>query len=193
MASHERARIQKYYIPFVPQAKVDYRFLIMLYGVAEYNKETKCFDTIQYKSISSLSKMLEKSPSALNSALKNKEYKPFFTIDKTAKRITINNNMAKEKKPFVCLSLEDIYFLTGIWDNLLCKYYIYLKYYCGYTKSKTTDGTAKQFLQLFGYSVNSSYIDKVSEYNTLLKAEGLISIKTYRDESGNKRNIYSIP
>lgn len=165
----------------------------MLYSIAEYNKETKCFDTIQYKSVSALAELLIKSPSALNSAFKKEDYKPFFTVDKTAKRITIHNNVAKEKKPFVCLSVEETDFLIGMWDNLLCKYYIYLKYYCGYTKSKTTDGTIKQFLKMCGYSQDSSYIDTVSNYNTLLKAEGLIKIKSYRDESGNKRNIYSLP
>ena len=101
--------------------------------------------------------------------------------------------MKESKKPFVCLSREEVFFLYGIYDNLLFKYFMYLKYYCGYSKSKTTDSTAKQILLAIGYSANTSYVDKLSEYNTHLKAEGLLHIKSYTDERGHKRNIYSIP
>lgn len=185
--------IQKYYIPFAPRAKVDYRIIISLYSIAEFNTETKCYDTVEYKSVSALAKSLDKSPSALNSILNNDEYKPFFSVDKAAKRITIKNNITKDNIPFVCLNHTEIDTLYGLYDNLLFKYFIYLKYYCGYTKSKETDTTAKQILAALGYSTQSSYIDKLAEYNTLLKAEHLISIKTYTDEKGHKRNIYSIP
>lgn len=77
-------------------------------------------------------------------------------------------------------------------DNLLYKYFIYIKYYCGYS-SKPQDFTAKQFLSACGYSTKSnSYISKISEFNTYLKDNGLINIKKYTDKQGFKRNIYSL-
>ena len=78
-------------------------------------------------------------------------------------------------------------------DNLLCKYYIYLKYYCSLAEKAGTkqDFTAKQFLSAIGYSTNSqSQLDKISSYNKKLKEKGLIIITTYRDELGHTRNIY---
>ena len=51
---------------------------------------------------------------------------------------------------------------------LLCKYYIYLKYYCSLAKKAgiKQDFTAKQFLTAIGYSTKSQkQIDKISTYN----------------------------
>ena len=68
------------------------------------------------------------------------------------KRIIIHNNIVNRKTPFICLNRDETNFLITMNDNLLCKYYIYLKYYCGYTKSKRIDSTAKQILFALGYS-----------------------------------------
>ena len=41
-------------------------------------------------------------------------------------------------------------------DKLLNKYYCYLRYYCGFSKNKTTDSTANQILCAIGYKENGS-------------------------------------
>ena len=61
-----------------------------------------------------------------------------------------------------------------------------MKYFCGYSKNKQQDFTALQFLKYCGYSTNSkNYISKLSQYNSLLLDNKIISIKKYRDELGH--------
>ena len=93
------------------------------------------------------------------------------------------------------LTENEVKLLQAQNDNLLCKYYIYMKYYCSLAQLAGTkqDFTAKQFLASIGYSINSnSQLDKISGYNSLLKEKGLISIDTYRDDQGHTRNRYTI-
>jgi hypothetical protein len=134
------------------------------------------------------------SKSTLDRIIKSAEYRDFFTIDKTDKTIILHNDFhTKRGIPFIKLTKEEIYFLIRENDNLLCKYFLYLKYYCGIAKHNKTeqDFTAKQFLSAFGYSEKSNnYLDKISSYNKLLVERGYISIKKYRDELGHTRNIY---
>ena len=75
-------------------------------------------------------------------------------------------------------------------DNLLFKYYLYIKYFCGYYKRKQ-DFTAKQFLDYCGYSSKSNnYLNKIASFNAILCESGLIKIRKYRDELGHTRNEY---
>ena len=107
MASHKRAIYIKYYIPYVPTAKVDYFIIFRLYDIAEYNKETKCYDTIYYKNISALAEKLETSPSTVKRIFANAEYNYFFERDKSTKSIQLKNNVKdsnRQTKHFVCLS-----------------------------------------------------------------------------------------
>ena len=192
MKSHHKTILSKYYIPFEPKAKVNYLLLFRLYDIAKYNNETKCRDTIKYTSVSALAEQLETSRSTLNRIFNNADYMPFITVNKAAKRITINNDI-KGGKPFVCLNYSEVSALVAVYDNLLCRYFIYIKYYCGYAKSKDNDFTIKQFLAACGYSQNSSYEQKISEYNRILKEYEMIRIQPFIDEKGHKRNKYSIP
>ena len=139
--------------------------------------------------------MLPYSNSTLNRLLANDEYKDFLTIDKDKRVITLNSSVIKgsNNNCFVRLTNKEIAYLRQEEDNLLCKYYIYLKYYCSLAEKAGTkqDFTAKQFLSAIGYSTNSqSQLDKISSYNKKLKEKGLIIITTYRDELGHTRNIY---
>ncbi len=43
--------MNNYFIPFIPEADINYFHLLALYDIADYNTETKCYDTIQYTSI----------------------------------------------------------------------------------------------------------------------------------------------
>ena len=95
------------------------------------------------------------------------------------------------KDSFVRLTADEVKLLRDNDDNLLSKYLIYLKYYCGYTKDKKTDFTAKQFLSACGYSTKSNkLLNLIGSYNNLLVRSGLIKIESYRDELGHTRNNY---
>ena len=182
-------RIQRYYIPFVPKADIKYIYLFQLYENAEFNTETKRYDTVRYNNNNALAEMLKISSSTAKRLLNDERYKEFFTVDKDTKTIHLLNDI--KGKPFVCLDRHEVYFLCNRADNLLCKYLIYLKYYCGYSRNGETDFTAGQFLDTIGYSLNSSTPSKLSEYNSLLVEYNYISIKRKRDSDGHIRNIYS--
>lgn len=184
-----------YYLHFKPDADVNYLHLFSLYDLADYNPATKAYDTINYTSIPKLAALLPYSNSTLNRLLANDEYKDFLTIDKDKRVITLNSSVIKESNNncFVRLTDKEVAYLRQEQDNLLCKYYIYLKYYCSLAEKAGTkqDFTAKQFLSAIGYSTNSqSQLDKISSYNKKLKEQGLILITTYRDELGHLRNCY---
>ena len=185
-----------YYLPFDPNADVNYLHLFSLYDVATYRPEKKAFDTIKYQSIPKLSAECGLSQNILYSITKSQKYSHFFTFNSKEKTITLHNSFPKEEKngPFVCLTSAEVAFLRQHNDNLLCKYLIYTKFYCGLAKKmgKKQDFTAKQFLSACGYSINSqSYIDKVSNYNGLLSKAGFITIEKKRVELGHTRNLYS--
>ena len=85
--------------------------------------------------------MLNISASTMNRLIKIKDYNKFFSIDKDNKTITLNNNFNKTNEenkniPFVLLNEKQVKLLYHYKSNLLCKYFIYIKYFCGYSKSK---------------------------------------------------------
>lgn len=89
------------------------------------------------------------------------------------------------------LSALELSFLIESQDSLLIQYFFYLRYYCGISKSKTTDTTAKQFLSACGYcETSNSYLSKIAGYNSTLSLAGFISIKKSRDPNGRERNEY---
>lgn len=184
-----------YYINFKPEADINYLHLFSLYDLAVYNPNTKAYDTIKYTSINKLAELLPYSQATLNRLLSNDEYNQFISIDKKEKIITLNCSVIKgsNNNRFVRLTDKEVEYLYKQNDNLLCKYYIYLKYYCSLSNKVNVkqDFTTKQFLTAIGYSIKSqSQIDKISSYNKKLKQQGFISIEQYRDELGHTRNIY---
>ncbi len=185
-----------YYLNFVPEAEVNYFYLFTLTDFAEYNPATKAYDTIKYISIPKLAAALGLSSSTLDRILVKDDYKHFLSIDKENKVITLKNSVIKgsNNNCFVRLTYDEVSFLRKQKDNLLCKYFIYLKYWCSLAKKagKQQDFTAKQFLSAIGYSTKSNkQLDKISSYNKKLLANGFISISPYRDELGHTRNIYT--
>ena len=179
-----------YYLRFRPTANIDYLYLLAFYDLAEYNEETKVFDTIRYPSVRVLAESLNISSATVNRILDNPAYADFMSVNKATKTIKLCNSFAKGKaEQFVRLTAEEVKLIME--DNLFAKYLIYLKYYCGYSKNKKTDFTAQQFLIACGYSTKSnSIISRLSEYNSLLVKNGLIRIEKYRDELGHTRNRY---
>lgn len=186
-----RNRLVKYYIPFVPANDINYLYLFRLYQHATFNNETKCYDTIAYNTINNLAEMLDISSSTAKRIIKDTRYNDYFMVDTDNKTIILYNDIRTNGLPFVCLDKYEVYYLCNKGDNLLCKYLLYIKYYCGYSKNGETDFTAGQFLTACGYSANSGYPSKLSEYNSLLVDYGYISIKRKRDNKGHLRNIYT--
>ena len=197
-----------YYIPYDETRDIDYIFLLCLYGITQRNKD-KLYNIITYDTIQKLCDTINKyykditnndkniiSKSKLDRIINNEIYQLYFTIDKKQKQIIINNNFRKGKNDynrFITISKSEANYFCAQRDNLLCKYYFYIKYYTGYSKNKTTDFTAKQFLCAIGYSANTNnYISRLCDYNNKLKQQNLISIKKYRDNNGHERNIYSL-
>jgi hypothetical protein len=188
--------MNKYYIPFDLSKNVNYNYIFSLYSIAEFDTNTKRYNIIKYKSKKQLAEMLDIAPKTLSNIINNKDYNLFFYFDDKNKQIQINNNFTKDftKKPFVILYDEELKILLKEKDNLLLKYFIYLKYFCGYTESKgiIQDFTIKQFLEFCGYSINSNnYISRISSYNSFLCEKKLIKIKKKTDELGHTRNIYT--
>ena len=119
----------------------------------------------------------------------------YFNYNADNKEIILYNNFKKDKaksNKFVVITEKEKEFLIQQDDNLLCKYLLYIKYYCGKSKTKTTDFTAEQFFAAIGYSKKSgSYKSLLSNYNGILSARGFIKIDKYR-ENGKERNIYAL-
>ena len=185
--------MKHYYIPFDLTLNINYLYLIGLYDIAEYNIQDSCFNTIKYNSLKEIAEYLNISYNTLNNLLNNADYRLFFSIDKKQKTITLNNNFNNKKgnkQPFVMLNEKEVETIRRYKDNLLFKYYLYIKYFCGYSKRKQ-DFTAKQFLDYCGYSSKSNnYLNKIASFNAILCESGLIKIRKYRDELGHTRNEY---
>lgn len=183
--------IKKYYLPFVIAANVNYLYLFSLYDLAEYNAENKRRDTIHYQSITGLAADLSLSRSTLQRLLYNPAYEHFFSWNKEKKEIVLQNDITG--KSFILLTDKEVSFLRQQNDNLLCRYYIYIKKFSGIAKNagKKQDFTAKQFLTSIGYCTSShNNLNKISSYNRLLVDNGFITISSYRDQQGYTRNIY---
>ena len=182
-----------YYIKFNAQAEINYLHLFAIYDLSTYSPETKAYDTINYTSMTKLADMLPFSGSTLNRIISNDAYKDYLSIDKKNKVIKLNSSVIEGSgiKSFVRLTEKEVSFLRMANDNLLCKYYVYMKYYCGACKNTGQNFTAEQFLTNCGYSVKAnSNFDDLSRYNSLLEEAGFISITRYRDDDKHRRNIY---
>lgn len=190
--------MKHYYLPFEPSADVNYFILFELIEKAEYNVETKAFDTIPYVSIKKLADQLTFSQTTLNRIIsndKNNAYKSFVSADTKKKVITLKNSFSNsntERQPFIVLTDKEVQLLKQHNDNLFCRYLMYIKYYCGYSKSKKTDFTANQFLTACGYSIKSnSNKENLSLYNERMVKNDLMRIERYTDDLGHLRNRYA--
>lgn len=130
-----------YYLNFKPKADVNYLHLLALYDLAQYNTTTKAFDTITYNSISKLALSLSFSATTLNRMLVNNDYKHFLSVDKKNRTIKLNCSVIKgsNNNCFVRLTEKEVKLLQEQNDNLLCKYYIYMKYYCSIAQLANTN------------------------------------------------------
>lgn len=194
--------MKQYFILFQEQSKINYTFLFCLYKISERNIKEKLYNYISFNSLQSLSDKINNvcgfgvSSASISRILNNKDYNEYFLYNSSNKTIILNNNFKKtasNTNKFIILNDNEINFLINKNDNLLNKYYLYLKYYCGFSKSKTNDFTAEQFLLSIGYNHKSgNNKTKLSKYNSLLCDYNLIKINKIRDKNGKMRNVYSI-
>lgn len=191
--------LRHFYIRYEPKANINYIYLFYLYSLAEYNTSTNLFDTVSYKSVRALQRIIVErfgkgsiSPSSLSRLLKDDRYRNYIKVDTEHNRIALQT-ATKGMPCFVMLTKREIDFLIDKKDNLLAKYYLYLKHFCGRGAVGTQDFTIKQFLKHCGYSDKSnSYVSLVSSYNTLLVENGFIRIDNYTDGQGHTRNCYHL-
>lgn len=87
--------INKYYIPFLPSAGINYNSYLRIYQKAEYNEKEKAFSIIHYESVKSLSKLVGIPKSTLDRILQNTKYSSFFSVDKEKKEIHLNTTFTK--------------------------------------------------------------------------------------------------
>ena len=194
----------KYYLPFVPEADINYIYLFYLYGIAERTETGDIKEKIDYKTITGLLKEINKDQelmkySTLQRLLADTEkYKDFFSIVKLldgTNRIYLNNNfrVSKGKKlpPFVVLNSKTYNLLIQQKNNLLARYTVYMKYMCGLCGG-CSDFTANQFLSAIGYSTKSNTLKgMISGFNQLLEEYKIVSIQRNRLEDGKRRNTYT--
>ena len=215
-------QVRKFFIPFYENKDIIYKYIFCLYKEAVPNttkvKGKLIYDTIKYKSEQKLTdnindkyieycknkdrlnNIIKKdseykgivSKSSISKIIKNENYKDYFKIDKINKTITLNNNIENIKR-YVVLNENEVNFLLEQNENLLSVYYIYLKYYCGKSKDKTTDNTISQFLETSGYcDTSGANKEKIGVFNKLLEENNLIKIERYKDDLGYNRNRYKI-
>lgn len=191
--------LRHFYIRYEPQTDVNYIYLLYLYSLAEYNPSTNLFDTVSYKSVRALQRLIAErfgkgsiSPSTLSRLFKDDRYRNYIKVDTEHNKIALQT-ATKGMPCFVMLTKREIDFLIDKKDNLLAKYYLYIKHFCGRGTVGTQDFTLKQFLKYCGYSDKSnSNVSKVSSYNSLLVDNGFIRIEKYTDEQGHTRNCYHL-
>ena len=200
--------MRNYFLLYDEAASVNYKHLLKLYGIGEYNKKNRLYDTITYNTLDELTQRINDkygkciSKSTLSDFLNDKgtqkhNYK-YFSYDKDSKTIKLYNDFKntdnRTSRKFVVLSEKEFDFLVSQADNMLISYFLYIKYYCGASASKSTDFTAEQFLAACGLcSTSGSNKQKISKYNSIISSAGLISIERKRDNNGHLRNTYRIP
>ena len=191
---------RQYYIIYDEKTDINYIYLLFFMSIAEYNPASQRYDIVRYQSIQKLANKINEvcgdnsiSTSTLNRLLnRSDQYKDYLKFDRKNKIIQINNYI-KNKKRFVYITQKEAQFFMKQKDNILYRYYLYHKYWCGFCKDKTHDSTAKQILQGLGYSDTSNrMVSLLSSYNKILADQAFLIIESYRDNMGNKRNRYSL-
>ena len=143
-----------YYLPFEPQAKINYVYLLRLHTIAEYTEQHRLYDTIHYDSQKELAKRLKISDKTLSRLLSDEAYNKYMTVDKKAKIITLRNNYrtnstTKNTQPFIRVEAAAIDKLLATYEelnepntDLFIRYFLYARFFCCHSQSKTNDFTA---------------------------------------------------
>ena len=202
--------MRTYFLQYEEDTSINYLYLLLLHKVAVLDKATRLFNAVRYNNLEELTITLNEEYNKINTS-NNKQVvsKPtlsrvlnsdkcgnYFTYNKTDKIITLQNNFSNRhtngKAKFITLTDREINFLLIQNNELLTRYYLFIKYYCGFSGKNETDFTANQFLEASNYSTKAgNYKTLISSFNSLLVAEGFISISKFRF-NGQERNKYRI-
>lgn len=202
--------MRTYYLQYDEEASINYLYLFLLHKIAEVDKTTRLYNTVIYNNLEELTNRLNEeyntintenkkpviSKSTLSRVLNSDKCGKYFTYDKATKVITLQNNFTKRHTngtaKFITLTDKEINFLLIQNNDLLTKYYLFIKYYCGFSGRNETDFTAEQFLEASNYSTKAgNYKSFLCAFNSLLVKEGFISISKFR-YNGRERNKYSL-
>lgn len=138
-----------YFINYKEKNNANLTFIFALFFIAERNPKEKLKNIIKFKSLNQLLNKFKESlnynisASTLNRYLKNENNYIYFEYKPKEKIIYLKNDFRNKKNvTFVTLTRKEILFLIAQNDDFLNNYYLYLKYYCNYSKSKTNDFTS---------------------------------------------------
>ena len=200
--------MRTYYIAYDEQTNINYHYIFLLHKIAQVNNGNRLYNTIKYNSMKELAESMNNkyrdivgdsntcfvSISTLSRVINSDKEEKYFTHrDNT---IILNNNFSNSKTngkaKFITLTDKELNFLLLQKNKMLTKYYLFMKYNCGYSGINKADFTAEQFLQASMYSTKSnSTLSNISNYNRLLEENNFISISKFRF-NGKERNCYSI-
>lgn len=202
--------MRTYYLHYKEDTTINYLYLFLFHRIAEKNKTLRLYNIVRYNNLDELVdrmneryKLIKKdcngkviSKATLSRVLKSDTEQRYFIYDKESKLILLQNNFTTSKTNgkarFIKLTEREIDFLLSQNEKLLYSYYLFMKYSCGFSGKNYADFTANQFLEATNYSTKSGkYKTMLSNYNSLLKEEGFISISKFRFD-GKERNGYSI-
>ena len=205
--------MRNYYIYYDEESSINYLYLFLLHKIAMIDNKTRLYNTIRYNSLDELTSRLNDKYKSINTDFEKFEKNVvskttltrflnsdisdnYFIFDKDSKTITIQNNfqynITNGHAKFIVLDDRQIDILLYHNEKLLYTYFLYIKYYCGFSGCNYTDFTANQFFAATGYSVKAgNYKSNLSRYNAILVNSKLITIDKFRYD-GKERNGYSI-
>ena len=138
--------------------------MLYLYGLAEYDNETNSKSKIEFTTRKQLTDKINTkyniklSVSTIERLIKKYDsYKLYYNINFSKNQIMLLNSFQKKKQVrFIALSNQEFNILIAQNNDLLCKYYLYLRFNCGKSSSKTIDHSAELILARMGYSTKSN-------------------------------------
>ena len=202
--------MRTYFLQYEEDTTINYLYLLLLHKIAEVDKATRLYNTVRYNNLDELTERLNSkykeifsnskkaviSKSTLSRVLNSDKEKKYFAYDSINKVITLQNNFKNKatngKAKFIILTDREIDLLLRENNDLLTKYYLFMKYSCGFSGKNKADFTANQFFEACNYSKKAgNYKSLLCDFNNLLVKEKLISISKFRFD-GHERNSYSI-
>ena len=190
-------KAKQHFIYFNLTDNINYNNLLKLYSIATYNKKSKRYDTIKYKTQKQLANELNIKQSSLQTMINYDRYNDYFIVDKDNKVITLLNDFSQNnKRQFVVITASQLQYLINdeaviTHRNLFIKYYLYIKYFSIINRNNRLDFTANQFLTFIGYSCKSNNTkDILGKFNKTLVNDGYLNIKVEHDNKGHQRNYY---
>lgn len=179
------------YIPYsgLTNNRTDFRLSLQLYKIISITGNSIQFQS--YKQLYTLlsmhfPKQIVRGFSTMYRNIHGRCLFPILECDVEQKTIS---TILKPQNHFITLKDNEIDFLIEQDDEMLDRYFSYLKYYCSLAGS--TDATAEQILETLNYSAcSNANKQRLSFFNKLLSDRGFLYIKKTRDKQGHIRNTY---